>query len=69
MTMDFQSAMETFAEAWVAANTKGAPLADASTQVKNQPPSLAARSKILHGYATARPSKIAASSNHPFLSN
>lgn len=23
--MDFQSAMETFAEAWVAANTKGAP--------------------------------------------
>lgn len=24
-TMDFQSAMETFAEAWVAANTKGAP--------------------------------------------
>ncbi|CAH1103110.1 unnamed protein product [Psylliodes chrysocephalus] len=30
--MDFQSAMETFAEAWVAANTKGAPLADLSTQ-------------------------------------
>jgi hypothetical protein len=23
--MDFQSAMETFAEAWVAANTKGVP--------------------------------------------
>lgn len=33
MTMDFQSAMETFAEAWVAANTKGAPLADVATQV------------------------------------
>lgn len=32
MTMDFQSAMETFAEAWVAANTKGAPLSDVSTQ-------------------------------------
>nr|XP_023018172.1 uncharacterized protein LOC111507143 [Leptinotarsa decemlineata] len=32
MTMDFQSAMETFAEAWVAANTKGAPLTDVSTQ-------------------------------------
>jgi hypothetical protein len=31
--MDFQSAMETFAEAWVAANTKGAPLADVATQV------------------------------------
>ncbi|GLG94716.1 DNA-binding protein SATB2 [Gryllus bimaculatus] len=26
--MDFQSAMETFAEAWVAANTKGGPLGD-----------------------------------------
>lgn len=33
MTMDFQSAMETFAEAWVAANSKGAPLSDISTQV------------------------------------
>ena len=33
MTMDFQSAMETFAEAWVAANAKGAPLADVATQV------------------------------------
>lgn len=33
MTMDFQSAMETFAEAWVAANTKGAPLTDVATQV------------------------------------
>lgn len=31
--MDFKSAMETFAEAWVAANTKGAPLADVATQV------------------------------------
>lgn len=34
--MDFQSAMETFAEAWVAANTKGAPPANteaSSTQV------------------------------------
>lgn len=31
--MDFQSAMETFAEAWVAANTKGAPLSDIATQV------------------------------------
>ncbi|XP_072402060.1 homeobox protein dve-1 [Diabrotica undecimpunctata] len=30
--MDFQSAMETFAEAWVAANTKGAPLSDIATQ-------------------------------------
>lgn len=35
--MDFQSAMETFAEAWVAANTKGTPLAEMATQV---PPSL-----------------------------
>jgi hypothetical protein len=26
--MDFQSAMETFAEAWVAANTKGGSLSD-----------------------------------------
>jgi hypothetical protein len=26
--MDFQSAMETFAEAWVAANTKGGTLSD-----------------------------------------
>ena len=26
--MDFQSAMETFAEAWVAANTKGGGLSD-----------------------------------------
>lgn len=33
MTMDFQSAMETFAEAWVAANSKIAPIPDASTQV------------------------------------
>lgn len=33
--MDFQSAMETFAEAWVAANTKGAPLSDVATQVHN----------------------------------
>lgn len=33
MTMDFQSAMETFAEAWVAANTKGAPLSETGTQV------------------------------------
>ncbi|CAH0562580.1 unnamed protein product [Brassicogethes aeneus] len=32
MRMDFQSAMETFAEAWVAANTKGAPLSDITTQ-------------------------------------
>ncbi|XP_967929.2 uncharacterized protein dve isoform X1 [Tribolium castaneum] len=32
MTMDFQSAMETFAEAWVAANSKGAPLSDVATQ-------------------------------------
>lgn len=31
--MDFQSAMETFAEAWVAASSKGAPLTDVSTQV------------------------------------
>lgn len=31
--MDFQSAMETFAEAWVAANAKG-PLGDTGTQVK-----------------------------------
>ncbi|XP_057660139.1 uncharacterized protein LOC130896215 [Diorhabda carinulata] len=30
--MDFQSAMETFAEAWVAANTKGAPLTEVATQ-------------------------------------
>lgn len=30
-TMDFQSAMETFAEAWVAANTKGAPPATTET--------------------------------------
>ncbi|XP_060537093.1 homeobox protein dve-1 [Cylas formicarius] len=28
MTMDFQSAMETFAEAWVAASIKGAPLSE-----------------------------------------
>lgn len=33
MTMDFQSAMETFAEAWVAANTKSTPLSDSATQV------------------------------------
>lgn len=33
--MDFQSAMETFAEAWVAANSKGGPLADTGTQVRN----------------------------------
>lgn len=33
MTMDFQSAMETFAEAWVAANTKVGPIPDASGQV------------------------------------
>lgn len=33
MRMDFQSAMETFAEAWVAANTKGTPLAEMATQV------------------------------------
>ncbi|XP_018326965.1 uncharacterized protein LOC108738187 isoform X2 [Agrilus planipennis] len=32
MTMDFQSAMETFAEAWVAANTKSAPLTDLNPQ-------------------------------------
>ncbi|XP_031336977.1 uncharacterized protein LOC116166246 isoform X2 [Photinus pyralis] len=32
MTMDFQSAMETFAEAWVAANTKSAPLSDVNVQ-------------------------------------
>ncbi|KAK9758934.1 Ubiquitin-like oligomerization domain of SATB [Popillia japonica] len=32
MRMDFQSAMETFAEAWVAANTKGTPLAEMATQ-------------------------------------
>lgn len=31
--MDFQSAMETFAEAWVAANSKGCPLSDLSVQV------------------------------------
>lgn len=30
--MDFQSAMETFAEAWVAANSKSSPLADLTTQ-------------------------------------
>ena len=34
--MDFQSAMETFAEAWVAANTKGGALGDVGcSQVSN----------------------------------
>lgn len=33
--MDFQSAMETFAEAWVAANTKVGPLVDTSVQVSS----------------------------------
>lgn len=32
--MDFQSAMETFAEAWVAASIKGAPISEVSNQVK-----------------------------------
>lgn len=32
--MDFQSAMETFAEAWVAANTKGAEPVSNGAQVK-----------------------------------
>lgn len=31
--MDFQSAMETFAEAWVAASIKGAPISEVTTQV------------------------------------
>lgn len=34
--MDFQSAMETFAEAWVAANAKG-PLGDSGAQVRIYP--------------------------------
>jgi hypothetical protein len=34
--MDFQSAMETFAEAWVAANTKGGTLSEVGcTQVSH----------------------------------
>ena len=32
--MDFQSAMETFAEAWVAANTKGAEPVSNGAQVR-----------------------------------
>lgn len=46
MTMDFQSAMETFAEAWVAANTKGAPLVEGGTQVTpNAPITIALRQR------------------------
>lgn len=51
MTMDFQSAMETFAEAWVAANTKGTQLNEIATQVNPNLPLICSPFFIIINYS------------------
>ncbi|XP_050314143.1 homeobox protein dve-1 [Anthonomus grandis grandis] len=69
MAMDFQSAMETFAEAWVAANIKGAPISEVATQGQaltrssKTPPSLTATGR------TSRDSAERNSTPQPVLSS
>ncbi|KAL1493459.1 hypothetical protein ABEB36_011506 [Hypothenemus hampei] len=58
MEMDFQSAMETFAEAWVAASIKGAPISEVTTQ--NQALALTRNSKTPPSSTTGRTSRDSA---------
>nr|XP_022915453.1 uncharacterized protein LOC111425571 [Onthophagus taurus] len=71
--MDFQSAMETFAEAWVAANAKGTPLSDVSSQSqalaltrsKTPPPATAAPATSGRDSADRTPTPAPARSTTP----
>ncbi|XP_030756173.1 uncharacterized protein LOC115882316 [Sitophilus oryzae] len=70
MAMDFQSAMETFAEAWVAASIKGAPISEVSSQ--NQALALTRTNKTPPSSVTGRTSRDSAeraSTPQPVLSS